>query len=249
MLGARLGRGPTGTVFAGRYHGNGCAVALKVFHGDAVTDGDAFQADAKHVFALEHPNLGRLLDYGYDPAERRYFTATELCNGTSLAQKLRSGRCDETEARLLAAPVATALAAAHAHDVVHRGLSPSNVIIGRDGRIRVIDVRLAAAPGWPTVPAVYVAPEARAWRAIGPAADVWAIGALLFELLVGRPPDLARRFVLPAPCSREVVDVIRACLARDPNLRPWSMVAVARTLRTEPAEIPTARHVRAPHVA
>ena len=242
-LGARLGRGPTGSVYAARYQSKGCPVAIKVFHDGVVTSADAFHADASRIFALEHPNLVRLLDFGHDKQLAKYFAVSELCPGTALGEHLKKrGRCDELEARRIASAVASGLAAAHAHRVVHRGLAPANVMLAADGSVRVLDFRIAAAPGWPTAPPIYVAPEAKAWQAIGPAEDLWAIGALLVELLSARPP--VRPLMLP-PCSGELVITIRSCLARDPNLRPWSMAAVARVLAVEPVDLPTARYVRA----
>src|SRR5262249_15626223 len=125
--------------------------------------------------------------------------AMEFCAGGSLERRLASGPLPPDEAARLVATLARAVHAAHQKDVVHRDLKPGNVLLSADGQPRITDFRLAKRldlPAGPTAPrAGWDPPASRApgqarGQAIGPSADVYALGVLLYECLTGKVPFL-----------------------------------------------------------
>jgi serine/threonine-protein kinase len=184
----------------------------------------------------------------------RPFIVMELVEGRNLADELaRRRRLPPAEAADVGAAVATALAHAHEAGLVHRDVKPANVLLGPGGEIKVADFGIAAATGDGTRltevgtvlgTASYLAPEQAEGHEAGPPADVYALGALMYELLTGAPPypattlaELAdkRRRPVPAPgtVKRDVPPwldaVVLACLAPEPGARP-SAAELARKL-------------------
>jgi serine/threonine-protein kinase len=197
---AVLGRGGQGVVFRARHLRLDRPVAVKMMPADAGAnryERDRFQREAEAVARLRHPNVVQVYDIG-DVDGRPYFTM-ELIEGGSLARKLAGTPQPARQAAELAATLAGAVQAAHACGIVHRDLKPSNVLLTADGTPKVSDFGLArrlgdaaaltqtgVAVGTPS----YMAPEQARGRpnTVGPAADVYALGAILYELLTGRPP-------------------------------------------------------------
>jgi serine/threonine-protein kinase len=244
---AVLGRGGMGVVFRARHLRLNRTVALKMLLGGAYAgrrERDRFQREAEAVAGLRHPNVVQIYDIG-DVDGRPYFTM-ELVEGGSLARKLAGTPQPAREAAQLLATLAGAVQAAHACGVVHRDLKPANVLLTADGAPKVSDFGIArrlgdgagltqtgVAVGTPS----YMAPEqARGQtRAIGPAADVYALGAILYESLTGRPPfkgetpaETVHQVVFqdPVPPSRLVPRVPRdleticlKCLQKEPGRR------------------------------
>src|SRR6187401_737840 len=155
------------------------------------------------------------------------------------------------EAVAYGADIADALAHAHGRGVVHRDVKPGNVMIGPDGRARLFDFGIAAttqrvdgglpAPGMTSGTLPYMAPEQLAGQPADPATDVYALGAVLYEMLAGRRPymasttaELARQQRLPVPpvndAPAELVELAIAALSFDPRLRP-SAPAMSHRLR------------------
>jgi len=196
-----LGHGGMGVVYCAVHPVLNRMVALKTLYPGGENRSDTlarFRLEGEVVARLEHPNIVRIYDfdeYGGAP----YF-AMELVEGETLAEKLRRGRLELREAAELVRTIASAVGYAHRQKVVHRDLKPSNVLIGRDGTLKVTDFGLAkileegrggltqtdAVMGTPS----YMAPEQAAGRAaeVGPRTDVYALGAILYEALVGAPP-------------------------------------------------------------
>src|SRR5262249_29286928 len=156
-----------------------------------------FQREAEAVARLRHTHIVQVHDVG-DHEGRPYFTM-EFLEGGSLALALAGAPQPARQAAALVATVAEAMQAAHQGGIVHRDLKPANILLARDGTPKVADFGLArhfegepaltvsgARIGTPS----YMAPEQVIGKtaAIGPAADIYALGAVLYEMLTGRPP-------------------------------------------------------------
>src|SRR5262245_4003610 len=194
-----LGRGGMGVVYKARQVGLNRLVALKMVLAGGYAGPEAlarFRSEAEAIAALQHPNIVQIHEVG-ESGGLPYFSL-EYCPGGSLAQKLDGTPLPPKQAAELVETLARAMHAAHQAGVVHRDLKPANVLLAADGTPKVTDFGLAkrldtgdgptksgAVMGTPS----YMAPEQAAdGKAVGPAADVYALGAILYELLTGRPP-------------------------------------------------------------
>jgi len=205
---AEIGRGGMGVVYRARQTSLDRVVALKMILASHLASEDQvrrFQAEARAAAAVSHPHVVRVFEVGQIHAQH-YFTM-ELVAGESLAARLAGGTdrgarrepltVDEG-ARLLTA-VARAVEYLHRRGIVHRDLKPSNVLVDEEGRPFVTDFGLAkmfiadsrsTATGMIAGTPSYMAPEQAAGRNadVGPLSDVYSLGAMLYELLTGRPP-------------------------------------------------------------
>jgi serine/threonine-protein kinase len=195
----QLGRGGMGVVWRARDERLERDVALKVLHSWVADDPELrerFDREASALARLEHPNVVRLYDVLED--KKQTVLVLELVHGEGL-HTLAAGRIlGWEEARRYCAPVAAGLAHAHARGVVHRDLTPSNVLVERGtGRVVVTDFGLARLVRSTTSAPVsgvlagtpeYWAPEQAAGEPTGPATDLYALGCILFQLLTGRLP-------------------------------------------------------------
>ena len=202
-----LGRGGMSTVYLARDDRDGKEVALKVIPNGAdadPTDLARFHAEAEAVARLNHPNIVRLYEVG--EAAGMAYLAMEYVPGGNLYKRItRGGPLPATDAAALVEPLARAAHYAHTHGIVHRDLKPANILLGppspdhRLGTPKIADFGLAkqldrslrltrsgVALGTPH----YMAPEQAHGgpTLVGPAADVYALGAILYECLTGRPP-------------------------------------------------------------
>jgi formylglycine-generating enzyme required for sulfatase activity/tRNA A-37 threonylcarbamoyl transferase component Bud32 len=194
-----LGRGGMGVVYKARQVRLNRVVALKmVLSGGHATSEERlrFLAEAEAIAAVRHPGIVQVHDFGTHDG-LPYFSL-ELCEGGSLAGKLAGGPLPPGETARLVEQVARAVQAAHERGIVHRDLKPGNVLLDGNGQPRVTDFGLAkrteisdgltrtgTVVGTPS----YLAPEqAQGKKEVGPAADVYALGAILYECLTGRPP-------------------------------------------------------------
>ncbi len=195
-----LGHGGVGVVYRAWHLRLHRPVALKMLLAGAhaqPTEQERFQREAEAVAALRHPNIVQVYDVG-DVDGRLYFTM-ELVEGGNLAEQIQGVPQPARQAAALVATVADAIQAAHQCGIVHRDLKPGNILLTKDGTPKVTDFGLArrlesgaglTLSGVPMGTPSYMAPEqARGDRdAIGPATDIYALGAILYELLTGRPP-------------------------------------------------------------
>jgi WD40 repeat protein/serine/threonine protein kinase len=261
-----LGRGGMGVVYRARHLRLGRLVALKMTLAGAYAgpqERERFRREAEAVAALRHPNLVQVYDAG-DWAGRPYFTM-ELIEGGSLAQRLAGTPQPARQAAELLATLAEAMQTAHQGGIVHRDLKPANILLTTDGTPKIADFglarRLEGGAGLTQTGAVvgtpsYMAPEqARGDKnTIGPGTDVYALGAILYEMLTGRPPFRAetaaatlQQVVADEPVAprrlnpsvpRDLETVSLMCLRKEPARRYASAAELSadlqRFLRHEP---------------
>jgi eukaryotic-like serine/threonine-protein kinase len=268
----RLGAGGMGEVWEADDTVLGRRVALKVLVQELADDPRAtrrFVREARATARLTHPNVTRIYDFGRDGGLP--YLVMELLDGDTLADRLAGGPMPPAEAARIGSAVADALDAAHGRGIIHRDVKPSNVLLTRAGEVKVMDFGIAAAADeshsttgsglYGT--AAYISPERAAGQAATPAADVYSLGAVLYELLTGRPPFLSDSPVLvvrahlherPRPVRElapwvpaRLADTCEAALAKDPAHRPSSAAALAIRLRAAysgPAPVPGSGEAR-----
>ncbi|OLB77083.1 MAG: hypothetical protein AUI14_17195 [Actinobacteria bacterium 13_2_20CM_2_71_6] len=246
-----LGRGARTAVYRARRDGREYAVKVLRSVGDQ-REAVAFRREAALLASLDHPGLARVHDVG--EAAGHPYLIMDLVAGRPLAEVLRQeGQLDEARAARIGAEVADALAAAHRAGLVHRDVKPDNIMIGPDGRARVIDFGFAARTGDDVADVAvgtfaYSAPEQTGMlrRAVDGRADLYALGVVLFECLTGTLPFVATEtgelirmhLAVPAPdvqtarpaVSAALAAVLAALLAKDPDDRYQSGAGLRRDL-------------------
>jgi hypothetical protein len=268
-----LGRGGMGVVYRARQTKLGRVVALKmILSGAHAGEADLarFRTEAEAIARLQHPNIVQIHEVGEHGGLP--FFSLEFCAGGSLEKRLNGTPLPPKEAAALVRTLARATQAAHDKGVIHRDLKPANVLVAEDGTPKITDFGLAkkldeagptatgAVMGTPS----YMAPEqARGMSAaIGPLCDVYALGAILYECLTGRPPfkaatalDTLQQVVSDEPVRatrlqpgvpRDLETICLKCLHKEPGRRYASARALAtdlsRFLNDQPIQ---ARHVTA----
>ncbi len=249
-----LGRGAMGVVYLARQLRLNRRVALKmILAGDQASPEQEvrFAVEAETVARLLHPNIVQIYEIGSHNG--RPYLALEYVAGGDLAEKLAGRPLPPREGAVLVEALARAIHHAHERGIVHRDLKPANVLLTPDGAPKIADFGLArllhvdlsltasgAVAGTPS----YVAPEQlQGGAAIGPATDVYALGAILFEALTGRPPfvgttpaavlrDLAEREPVPpsrlaAGVPRDLETICLKCLEKAPARRYATALALA----------------------
>jgi CRP-like cAMP-binding protein len=247
----RLGLGATAVVYRGEHVETGNNVALKMLSHSLAFDQVAiqrFHREVNIVRRLRHDNVARV--YDTFEAFATYFMAMEFCDGLNLAELLaRNGALPPAQVRALMGQIACALSHVHEHDVIHKDLKPANVMINRDGTVKLMDFGISRPPtdmtsdsdverffaGTPR----YMAPEQFRMLEAEPLVDVYALGCLGYEMLAGEAPfqvdtlaELVRAKTagdLPPIESRrpdvdeQLAGVIRVALAQDPSERRVDM--------------------------
>ena len=237
-----LGEGSMAQVYLAHDITLGRRVALKLIKRSAMQrDGVArFLEEARATAAFNHPHIVTLHAVGEH--DGRPYLALEYIDGESLRARLRAGPLPMRDALRCGHAVADAIAEAHRRGLVHADLKPENIVISSDGRVRVVDFGLAklagATPNAMSGTPAYMAPER--WRGVPPtgAIDVWALGITLHELITGdRPigdyelPHLSfatDALELPALPAAPWAQLVRDCLAFDPEARPTAEEALHR---------------------
>jgi WD40 repeat protein len=254
-----LGRGGMGVVYKARQVGLNRLVALKLLRwgpDSSPEERARFHAEAEAAARLQHPNVVQIYEVGEQ--DGRPFLSLEYLEGGSLARRLDGTPRPAREAAGLVLTLAGAVHAIHRLQIVHRDLKPDNVLLTADGTPKVADFGLAklldseqgrtesgAVLGTPS----YMAPEqAQGQRKrIGPATDVYALGAILYELLTGRPPFraetpidtvlqvIAEEPVPPARLNpklpRDLETICLKCLMKEPGKRYASVAALGDDLQ------------------
>ena len=229
----------------------GRVVAVKTLKPEYLGDDDfraRFRAEARHAGRLAHPGIASVYDFG--EAEDCAWLVMELVDGEPLSGVLRrEGRLSAERTLDVVAQAATALQAAHDGGVVHRDVKPGNLLVRRDGVLKVTDFGIAAATdavpltqtGVVVGTAYYLSPEQAAGRSGSPASDVYALGVVAYECLAGARPFpgtnpvavalahvRSEPPVLPAAVPSGVRDLVARALAKDPAERFPHAEAMAR---------------------
>src|SRR5215212_9285675 len=200
-----IGRGGMGVVYRATDTRLGRALAIKMLPPDATADPDRnarFVREAQAASALNHPHIVTIYDIG--AADGVTFIAMELVDGTTLDRLVAEGPLPVSQALQYATDIAGALGAAHASGIVHRDIKPGNIMVTRDGRVKVLDFGLAKlvehAPDDATKTslatragvilgtAAYMSPEQAEGRPVDRRSDIFSLGGVLYEMLAGRRP-------------------------------------------------------------
>src|SRR5687767_1467765 len=234
---AAIGAGGMGEVYRARDTKLDRDVAIKVLPDAFAEDPERvarFQREAKTLASLNHPHIAAI--YGFEDAAGVKALVLELVEGPTLADRIADGPIPVDEALPVARQIAEAMEAAHQQGIIHRDLKPANIKVRPDGTVKVLDFGLAkalepvAAAGMdatvsPTITspammtsvgmllgtAAYMSPEQAKGQSVDKRSDVWAFGAVLFEMVTAR-----RAFA-----GQEVHEVLASVLAREPD---WSLL-------------------------
>lgn len=251
-----LGEGAIGVVFRAKRKQDDVVVALKVLK-KLLSQNEIyrqrFSREARVAQEVRNPHLVPILEAG--EALGYHYLAVGYVEGGSLADHLKAeGRLTVDECVRLAAEVASGLDALHAHDIVHRDVKPSNVMLDVSGRAALTDFGLAKGPAYTvlTKPGQvmgtldYIAPELIRGERASPASDLYALGCVVYECLAGAPPYGDRRLFEVAVAHLEdeppdaslrtevppaLAEVVQQAMAKDPNARPRTATAFSHLLR------------------
>jgi serine/threonine-protein kinase len=232
-----LGEGGMGVVYRARDRELDELVALKVIHAELASAPDIvarFRHEVKLARRVTHGNVARTFELGQ--ADGVMFCTMQLIEGESLAHRLaRERRIAVPEAVAIACALCEALIAAHAADVIHRDIKPANVLLGRDGRVVLADfgiaaVRIADDAGISGTPA-YMAPEQARGEPPTPAADVYAVGVLLHEMVTGR-----RAFTASPAAILEAKQHVERLTVAAPDIAPELAEVIGRATARELAD-------------
>jgi hypothetical protein len=239
-----LGRGGCATAYFATHRDTGEEVAIKIPHLHIARDEEfrtRFRREAGLGALLEHPRIVRIVDPG--PKEGDPWLAMHFVRGTTLEAHLQThAPLPIPQALLIASDVAEAIAYAHTKGVVHRDLKPANIMIGREGAVvmdfgiaRILDTSMTSTAVFIGTPA-YSAPESIVNPRVGPPADRYALGVIVFEMLAGHPPfrgDTSFQ-ILEAQRNQPLPDL----LALRPDTPPRLLRLVQRLCAKHPEDRP-----------
>ena len=251
-----IGAGGMGEVFLAHDTKLRRDVAVKILPPGFATDKERiarFEREARALASLQHANVASI--YGFEEVDDRHFLVMEMIEGEDLSKRIERGAVPVETALDIARQIATGLEAAHEKGIIHRDLKPANVKLTPDGQVKILDFGLARAadgegldddPGAsPTLTAAmtmegvilgtaaYMSPEQARGKTADRRADIWAFGALLYEMLTGK-----RLFG-----GETVSDTLAAVLRKDPNwdalpsgLDPAVLLLLRRCLERKPVD-------------
>src|SRR5580704_15140782 len=225
-------------------------VAVKLLHPGYARKAEAlarFQAEARHAGALSHTHLARVFDYGEPADGQPPYLVMELVDGPSVEDVLADGPLDAERSMDVVAQAAAGLQAAHAEGLVHRDVKPANILLASGRIVKVTDFGIAHAVGSAAVTPIgemvgtpgYLSPEQVAGDPVTPASDLYALGVVAYECLVGAPPfagmpleiSVAHRDrplpPLPPSVPADVATFVMHLTAKDPARRPGTAAEVA----------------------
>jgi len=264
---SRIAVGGMGEVWVGHDESLARDVAVKVLRAEFAGDAgflDRFRTEARNSAGLSHPNIAALYDYGEQDGSA--FLVMELVVGEPMSDLLdREPVLAPRRLLPILAQTARALHAAHVGGVVHRDVKPGNILLARSGRVKITDFGISmatnqvpmTASGMVMGTAQYLSPEQAVGGPATGASDVYSLGIIAYEALVGHRPftgptavDIAVAHVntpvppLPDSVDPQLTELVMRMLAKDPERRPRSAASLARTLdamteRTPPGGVPS----------
>jgi eukaryotic-like serine/threonine-protein kinase len=242
-LEAKLGSGGMSTVYLARDTTLDRSVAVKVMHREMSEQADQlerFRQEARAVAKLSHPNVVSVIDAGEDGGYP--YIVFEYVEGETLKQRInRVGALDPQEALAYAIEIARGLSVAHARQMVHRDIKPQNVLIDAEGRAKLTDFGISrqleqdgmTATGRVLGTTDYVAPEQAMGHGVDPRSDVYSLGVVLYEMLVGQVPFHADSQVGVA--MKHVNEDLPDVQQRRPELSAAAALVVERATAKDPA--------------
>jgi eukaryotic-like serine/threonine-protein kinase len=208
-----------------------------------------FRHEAQAMAMLHHPGVADVYDYGQTAENDDAYIVMAFIDGQPLNERIaEAGRLDPAETMSIVAQAARALQAAHAAGIVHRDVKPGNLIIKPDGTVVLVDFGVARSAGSATLTgvnevvgtALYIAPEQVSKHTVGPATDIYALGAVAYHCLAGHPPFMGANPLavamshlsddppaLPADVPQPVRDLVTRAMAKEPDDRFPSAAALA----------------------
>ncbi|CAJ0598544.1 unnamed protein product [Cylicocyclus nassatus] len=237
-IGRPLGKGKFGSVFVARSKEEKIIVALKVLFKEQIRKHNVMHQVKREIeiqYHLRHPNILRLKGYFHD--KERVYIILEYADGGELYSRMKKkGRLEEPEAARCVRQLADALSYCHSKRVIHRDIKPENILLDSKGNVKVADF------GWAVVSPNsrrqtvcgtldYLPPEMISGKPHDHTVDNWAIGILLFEMLVGKPPFeypeqnqtlqaiMNCRYIIPSFVSPGPTDLIRRLVVKEPSMR------------------------------
>ena len=251
----RIAAGGMGEVWRGRDELLNRTVAVKLLPTGRAGDEAflaRFRAEARYAASLSHPGIARVYDYGESPDFGGAYLIMELVDGDPLSAILaRLGRLSPDATLDIVSQAARALDAAHQAGIVHRDIKPGNLLVAADGTTKITDFGIATAlraaqaahlteTGMVMGTAMYVSPEQATGAPVNEASDIYSLGVVAYECLVGHPPFTAREPLaiafahkhepvpaLPPDVPPAVSDLVYHMLAKIPEDRPANVRAVA----------------------
>ena len=251
----KVGTGGMSDVYKAKDHRLNRMVAVKVLKqefSENATFVSKFRVEAQAAAGLMHPNIVNVYDVGEEKSS--YYIIMELVNGITLKKYIeKKGRLSPREAVTVAIQVAIGLAAAHRNHIIHRDIKPQNIIISKEGKVKVTDFGIAKASTSNTITSNvmgsvhYTSPEQARGGFSDEKSDVYSLGVTLFEMLTGRVPyegDTTVAIALkhiqePFPDPRELVpdlpysvqQIVLKCCEKSPDMRYQNMEELASDLR------------------
>lgn len=270
-----IGRGGMGVVFEAFQEGLDRPVAVKALDQKIARSRELverFRREGRAYARLRHQAIVAVHDLV--EKDEQLYLVTDFVDGADLARVLQGGGAIPAEcAAIMGARVGEALDYVHFNGLLHRDVKPANVMVSRDGEVKLMDFGIAKDEDDPALTRAgmlvgspsYMAPEVLGGEEAGPAADVWALGVTLYELVAGEKPfrganadqlfgairrgKFRRLRALAPDCPRRIARIVERCLARRPEKRWKSAGALARALDSAAARRLRRTHPRARLVA